>query len=1055
MASFVEQATLRVVDQSSSKIRTINAELQKLFKTVNELKSKTIDIKVNDSGIKQATKDLNAFARAAARASKTPINLQVNTSSTTAATNALNRIRSQASRPIPIHFVAAGMSYDAFRRQVQLGMTRAGREAAPRSGIPRIPIPPRAPWGYEERVLTPTEHAARGRRGGGHGGGGHARLPMEAAVTGAFFGLHTANLTVQHAVLHLAHTAGEAAYEQSRQQLRTAVTSTTAQLEEAARWRQDPMHDPRRGILPWTEAEREKLVTNVRPDVGGATEEQRERNARSLQQWAERDLYPRLYAASGKKPEEAMKGIEDITKTLAFSTSEMFDAQGNMTADFKRVSDALVLASATGSFFNPQTIKTTMAGLKTGGLSMDTKDIAMLLTLSSEKGIQVGNAMFGLIKTLQGGINNKALNDQLAQAGLLTGGEWRGKGTKRHYYEGKALDEDAVARHPFEYAQKLFEKVVHDAREREHWAEKEEAMRAKAAEDGKDAQTAEDEIKKARQAFDVSAILKQVPSMRQNVANLWAEVGEQGDRLRSGVEQAGAVTSKHGIARMIDKNWAAQVDNFQTTFKNLMGTAGSSMMDTFGAGGKFKAASDYMNDAIAAPDGPQANLLKLGGSILGVGSVFGSLLNQVQPFLEMRALSGALAGGTEGALGGAALLFGQSVATFAGAAGLFAAAVGGAKMLGDYTTRKTEEAEDRRWAGMSLDELKKEQERLDWAVRDNTKRNADKDAIAVLNAALQRITDAILKREGKAPRFSGRITGAEAYPAAEDTFEAGANAFQKAAKDATEFFKKAHEATLKGAMEGAQRAQSEEWARAKSDKERERIRRKYREDDKDAAAGGPDLLPGETAAAAERQRQSREWQRARDDKERERIRKRYEKADEDMGGPDMPDFEVKPRGRRHVERVNTLQVGEVKFPPWNYPTLMPPSTVFPGKMKGGAPTPTAGELSPTPSYLTPPPMVPPTIAPPIDVSELNNSAGKLQSALDDGASKIASAGTTSGNNAATAFANGTAGVGASIGGAAAQAFIAQVSGASINVNANITNAAAKADTGTKSATVAT
>ena len=49
MASFVEQATLRVNDQSSAAIRKINAELKKLERTAKSLKSTTVNLRINAS----------------------------------------------------------------------------------------------------------------------------------------------------------------------------------------------------------------------------------------------------------------------------------------------------------------------------------------------------------------------------------------------------------------------------------------------------------------------------------------------------------------------------------------------------------------------------------------------------------------------------------------------------------------------------------------------------------------------------------------------------------------------------------------------------------------------------------------------------------------------------------------------------------------------------------------------------------------------------------------------------------------------------------------------
>lgn len=65
MASFVESATLKVIDQSSGPINKINAELKKLFATANQLKRRGIDL-----GLKDNKAAAGAYNKAAAEAKK-------------------------------------------------------------------------------------------------------------------------------------------------------------------------------------------------------------------------------------------------------------------------------------------------------------------------------------------------------------------------------------------------------------------------------------------------------------------------------------------------------------------------------------------------------------------------------------------------------------------------------------------------------------------------------------------------------------------------------------------------------------------------------------------------------------------------------------------------------------------------------------------------------------------------------------------------------------------------------------------------------------------------
>jgi hypothetical protein len=108
MASFTEQATLKVNDQSSAAIRKINAELKKLERTAKSLKSITVDLKVNTSGLQAANRQLNALARNMSIMRGQTLNLRVNTAGLTQAQSNMARLRQQAARPITVNTQAGG-----------------------------------------------------------------------------------------------------------------------------------------------------------------------------------------------------------------------------------------------------------------------------------------------------------------------------------------------------------------------------------------------------------------------------------------------------------------------------------------------------------------------------------------------------------------------------------------------------------------------------------------------------------------------------------------------------------------------------------------------------------------------------------------------------------------------------------------------------------------------------------------------------------------------------------------------------------------------------------
>src|SRR5262245_50864576 len=98
MASFTEQAVLKVVDQSSSQISKINAQLRQLAATARSLRSTTVDFKFNAAAINQALAQMRRL-QATARTPAT-VNVRVNTSGIAAATRQIQQLRTQ--RPITV-----------------------------------------------------------------------------------------------------------------------------------------------------------------------------------------------------------------------------------------------------------------------------------------------------------------------------------------------------------------------------------------------------------------------------------------------------------------------------------------------------------------------------------------------------------------------------------------------------------------------------------------------------------------------------------------------------------------------------------------------------------------------------------------------------------------------------------------------------------------------------------------------------------------------------------------------------------------------------------------
>ena len=108
MASFVESATLKLIDDSSVNIRKINRELKSLFKTAQQMKSMRIDIK----GLPKASSEVRKLQSDLAKLRKpTRVNVQANTAQ---ATSQVARLAAQlralpSSKSIRINTVSTGV----------------------------------------------------------------------------------------------------------------------------------------------------------------------------------------------------------------------------------------------------------------------------------------------------------------------------------------------------------------------------------------------------------------------------------------------------------------------------------------------------------------------------------------------------------------------------------------------------------------------------------------------------------------------------------------------------------------------------------------------------------------------------------------------------------------------------------------------------------------------------------------------------------------------------------------------------------------------------------
>lgn len=153
MASFVETATLKVLDQSSAPTKKINAELAKLFRTAKSLKTlgKGVEIKVGMKQVQSATKALNTLSQSASRIKKNlDITGNIKLGSTAAAVEDLQRLENQAKQTdSAIRRIGNGGGGNSGRGGGRGNTPQPNSDGRGRGGGPNPPrLPPSVPLNF-------------------------------------------------------------------------------------------------------------------------------------------------------------------------------------------------------------------------------------------------------------------------------------------------------------------------------------------------------------------------------------------------------------------------------------------------------------------------------------------------------------------------------------------------------------------------------------------------------------------------------------------------------------------------------------------------------------------------------------------------------------------------------------------------------------------------------------------------------------------------------------------------------------------------------------------
>lgn len=478
MASFTEQATLKVVDQSTAQINKINAALKKLFATARSLKSASINIKVNASGIQKTLtglRKLNAEAkkgtvvRQLSAAAAIPKQITKNikpatqavkqlgaatTTSSRQVTAGVNRI-SQAQQQHNAHVVAAV----AYQKQLQQQQRRT------QSGVPRMPLQrPAQPWGAPRRAAggggRPAGPGGPTRPGGRTGGGGYGRTPGGAFLGGfgGGIGIGLGRLNESFGLVALAGYAAasalravaEAAQKRDRAELSVIGQTSPAQREvfdqldkeakargdlpPALRYKTDDFKTARSSFLgdvgnadiidPKTGKARQRT-----PKELATPEAQRERAVRSdiLARKLFSDVVPGMYARNPKLTAgDAQQELLKLVQTLGITTDKMFggkDSTGRergtneLSEAADRVLKGIDLAQRAAPDLTLGQIKTAAASIKSLGYTATPEQIAEVLYNVSAKGQRAAGEAYQMYKTGLGTTDVGKLNYAINQLG--------------------------------------------------------------------------------------------------------------------------------------------------------------------------------------------------------------------------------------------------------------------------------------------------------------------------------------------------------------------------------------------------------------------------------------------------------------------------------------------------------------------------------------------------------------------------------------------------------------------------------------------------------------
>lgn len=362
MASFVETATLKVVNQASKEIRTVNRDLNRLFGTANKAKKALRDmgaVKVNTSQVTGATKRLNDLGRVAVKTQKS---LQLT-----------GNIRLQT-------FNGALTKLDQLAKKAQTterAIANIGRGAGGRI--------PRGPW----------------NTGGGAGGfgGGPVRLefsPFQDFMNGFLGRLGS---TIEQSIVK-GFAEGTNRVDRSNMRLealgydqgtRDRVNKSVTEIQRQNPW--------------YSQSQIREQYAELGPITGANP-----MNSEQLVKWAIE--YGNVLQTQGRDPEQSLEGVKQVIKAL----DNMNRLNGpNNTVDpaaYEYLKTIMQETIRAGGDISPERINTAVVYSRSIGKTLTPEGLATMIRMLESMGRVAGSSLNRFATTYKGFTTKSAIAAQ-------------------------------------------------------------------------------------------------------------------------------------------------------------------------------------------------------------------------------------------------------------------------------------------------------------------------------------------------------------------------------------------------------------------------------------------------------------------------------------------------------------------------------------------------------------------------------------------------------------------------------------------------------------------